>query len=265
MSKKKKNKKQNEPQEIITMLDNAFDEDLNEIGDITDIDEDEGDDEINKPKKKNTFLIGLFVFVMTIIGIYSSACFIVSHISDIVNNTSQKNEFAQIVYPVVICDPATFDSSVKLKNETIISAAAWDIILYDDKDKYETEFDYIIVPEVEIEQHAVKLFGTGLSITHTTISGSDVSFYYDEDLGSYRIPSNPKYFSYSPTITEIKKSNSVYTIVVGYISPTPTWVAQTGSETLEPEKYVEYELTASGNSYIITAIRQHGEVTNTDF
>ncbi|MCC8042330.1 MAG: hypothetical protein LIO69_02215 [Oscillospiraceae bacterium] len=251
--------------EIIDMLDSAFNEDLSELSELSGLDEEQNDTAKGKAENKNHFIIGLFVMVMSAIGIICTVGYIIGFVGDIVNNTKQKNEFAEFIYPVVICDPAPFDASQRMKNETVISAAIWDIILYEDQSKYETEFDYIIVPEVEIEQHAVKLFGAGLTIEHTTIASIDLSFYYDEESSSYRIPSNPKYFSYSPTVTEITKSGNVYTLTVGYISPTPSWLAQTSSETPEPEKYVEYTLTESGDSYIITAIRQYETVIDEDF
>lgn len=254
--KKKPNDASGKNGDLMEMLDSAFDEDIEEISRITKLEE--GNTAADAaPKRRNGFhfILGLIVIAMSIVGIISTVGYISDKVENIVENTDQKNEFAKFIYPVVICDPPNFDQQTKLKNETIISAAIWDIILYADKTKYTSEFDYIIVPEVDIEQHAAKLFGSGLALSHTTIASSDISFYYDEEISSYRIPSNPKFFTYSPYIEEINKVGESYTLTVGYVSPTPAWLTLTSDEAPSPEKYVEYVVQKRGSSYSLVAIK----------
>lgn len=241
--------------DIIEMLDSAFSEDISEISEISELEESVSAESVKQSSSAFHFVLGLIMIIMSIIGLISTVGFISNKIHSILDNTEQKNEFAKFIYPVVICDPPTFDQTSRLKNETIISAAVWDIILYEDKSKYTQEFDYIIVPEVDVEQHAAKIFGSGLNITHTTIASSDVSFYYEEDISSYRIPANPKYFTYSPYIEEITKVGESYTLTVGYVSPTPAWLTLTSDETPDPEKYVDYVVQKRGTSYTLVSIK----------
>lgn len=255
MSKKKKPAEKKNG-DLIEMLDSAFDEDISEISEMTEMEEGDQPSDANSAKSKVfNFIVGVFVIIMSVIGIISTVGFISDKIHSIMDNTEQKNEFAKFIYPVVICDPPTFDQTTKLKNETIISAAIWDIILYEDKSKYTMDFDYIIVPEVDVEQHAAKLFGSGLNLTHMTIAAADISFYYDEELSSYRIPENPKFFTYSPYIEEIQKSGDSYTLTVGYVSPTPAWLTLTSDDTPLPEKYVDYVVQKKTTGYTIVAIK----------
>lgn len=255
MKKDKHHVNNEKSEELIEIFDSAFDEDVSEISEITQLDDVEA---AQDPKSSNKFhfFLGLITIIMSIIGIISTVSFFAGKIKNIVDNTEQKNEFAKFIYPVVICDPPAFEQAGRLKNETIISAAVWDIILYEDKSKYSAEFDYIIVPEVDVEQHASKLFGSGLSITHETISGAEISFYYDEEISSYRVPENPKFFTYSPYIEEISKVGESYTLTVGYVSPTPAWLTLTSDDTPEPEKYVDYVVQKRGTStYTLVAIK----------
>lgn len=255
MSKKKK-PAENKNGDLIEMLDSAFDEDISEISEMTEMEEGDQPSDANSAKSKVfNFIVGVFVIIMSVIGIISTVGFISDKVHSIMDNTEQKNEFAKFIYPVVICDPPAFDQTTKLKNETIISAAIWDIILYEDKSKYTMDFDYIIVPEVDVEQHAAKLFGSGLNLTHMTIAAADISFYYDEELSSYRIPENPKFFTYSPYIEEIQKSGDSYTLTVGYVSPTPAWLTLTSDDTPLPEKYVDYVVQKKTTGYTIVAIK----------
>ena len=172
------------------------------------------------------------------------------------DNTQQKNDFAKYIYPVVICDPAPFNQAVKLRSDTMLTAAIWDIILYEDKSKYEPDFDMIIVPEVDVEQHCTKLFGTGLVFEHQSILGAEVQFYYDETIKSYRIPANPKYLTYSPYVEEITKVGERYTLLVGYVSPAPAWLTLNEDDEPVPDKYMEYVVSKRGEEMTLITIQE---------
>ena len=206
-------------------------------------------------RSKRYFMLGLLAAFFAVIGIISTVSFSIDRIREFADNTQQKDEFARFIYPVVICDPAPFDEVMKMNNDTVLMSAIWDIILYEDKSRYVQDFDYITVPEVDIEKHAVKLFGEGISIVHKSLLANEVKFYYEEDLRSYRIPSKPRYFTYSPYVEGIERSGDEYTLSVGYISPTPAYFDLTSkNETPTPDKYVEYVVVKHGDEYTITEI-----------
>lgn len=207
-------------------------------------------------RRKLYMIFGIVISLLAVVGLFSTISFAVDKIKDFADNTQQKNEFAKFIYPIVICDPAPFDKTVKLRGDTMITAAIWDIILYEDKSKYEADFDMIIVPEVDVEQHGTKLFGNGLSFEHESILGSGVQFYYDESIKSYRVPSNPKYFTYSPFIEDVSRVGERYTLTVGYVSPTPAWLTLTSDDAPKPEKYVEYVVSKRGNEMTLVAINE---------
>ena len=256
--KKKPEKKLDESIESIRkMFDDALDEQSEELAELTMAEPEPEMPDLGKGGKRKGYLIlGVLIIILAVIGLISTVSFTVDKIKAFADNTQQKTEFARFIYPVVICDPAPFGQSVKLRSDTVITAAIWDIILYEDKSKYDSDFDMIIVPELDVEQHAAKLFGTGLSIKHQSILGADVQFYYNEDIKSYRIPANPKYFTYSPYIEDITRVGESYTITVGYVSPTPAWLTLTGDETPKPEKYVNYIVQKRGDEYTLLGIQQ---------
>lgn len=256
--KKKPEKKLDESIESIRkMFDNALDEQSEELAELTMAEPEPEMPDLGKGGKRKGYLIlGALMMILAVIGLISTVSFTVDKVKAFADNTQQKTEFARFIYPVVICDPAPFGQSVKLRSDTVITAAIWDIILYEDKSKYDSDFDMIIVPELDVEQHAAKLFGTGLSIKHQSILGADVQFYYNEDIKSYRIPANPKYFTYSPYIEDITRVGESYTITVGYVSPTPAWLTLTGDETPKPEKYVNYIVQKRGDEYTLLGIQQ---------
>ncbi|MCM1024014.1 MAG: hypothetical protein NC395_08165 [Prevotella sp.] len=259
-SAKKNAKKQDREsiENIKRMFDEALDESREDMAEFTEEIE-VPDEPIANPeglRRKLYYLFGIVISLLAIVGLYSTVVFTVDVIKDFADNTQQKNEFARFVYPIVICDPAPFNQTVKLRSETMITAAIWDIILYEDKSKYEADFDMIIVPELDIEQHGTKLFGTGLSYEHQSIIGVNVQFYYDDSIKSYRIPANPKNFTYSPYIEDITRVGERYTLTVGYVSPTPSWLTLTSDEEPEPEKYVEYVVSKRGSEMTLVAIQE---------
>lgn len=243
---------------IKKMFGEALDESKEELAEFAE-DQTVPDAPIANPegfRRKLYMIFGIVITLLAIVGLFSTISFCVDKVKAFADNTQQKNEFAKFIYPIVICDPAPFDQTVKLRSDTMITAAIWDIILYEDKSKYEADFDMMIVPEVDIEQHGTKLFGNGLSFEHQSILGAGVQFYYDESIKSYRVPSNPKYFTYSPFIEDVSRVGERYTLTVGYVSPTPAWLTLTSDDAPEPEKYVDYVVSKRGNEMTLVAINE---------
>lgn len=243
---------------IKRMFDEALDENREELSELTEAPA-EPEMPVGNPegfKRKLYMLFGVAVTLLAIVGLVSTIGFAVDKVKAFADNTQQKNEFAKYIYPIVICDPAPFNQTTKLRSDTMITAALWDIILYEDKTKYETEFDMIIVPVVDVEQHCAHLFGTGISVEHQSVLGADIQFYYDETIKSYRIPSNPKYFTYSPYVEEITRVGERYTLLVGYVSPTPAWLTLDADDEPVPDKYMEYIVSKRGEDMTLVAIQE---------
>ncbi|MEG0614265.1 MAG: hypothetical protein RR540_00805 [Oscillospiraceae bacterium] len=239
-------------------FDNALDEDVSEIAEMSSASEVVTADD--KPKfgfkRKLYFAVGIAMTIMSLIGFIFTIVFFAGIISDVANNTKQKSQFVEFIYPVVITDPASFESTAQLSSDTAISAAIWDIILYADKSKYPTEFGTITVPAVDVELHATKLFGKGIVFEHKNLGDAVLSFYYSPETKSYTIPVAPKFFSFSPKVEKISKSGDIYTLKVGYISPSPAWLSNDKAKEPEPDKYMEYVVKIAEDKYTITAINE---------
>ncbi|MCL2055297.1 MAG: hypothetical protein FWG90_12820 [Oscillospiraceae bacterium] len=244
---------------IKKMFDAALSEDDDEINEITFEESEPEPPPENNPegmRSKLLYILGVAVTLLTVIGLISTVSFLNGMVKAFADNTKEKNEFARFIYPIVICDPAPFSQTIQLRNDTMITAAIWDVILYADHSKYAAEFDYIIVPEVDVELHAIRLFGPGMSFNHVSILGADVQFYYDEEIKSYYIPSRPRYFTYSPYIKDISRVGERYTLTVGYIAPTPSWLTLSNDEAPTPEKYVEYVVSRRGSEFTLIAVQE---------
>ncbi len=246
---------------IKRMFDNALDENANEVAELLP-EEDESVQDVKissdpqKIRRRLYLTFGILITILAIVGFFSTISFTAEKIGEFTDNTKQKEEFAKYIYPVVICDPPPFDQNVNLRSDTVVTASIWDIILYEDKSKYVADFDYINVPEVDVEQHALKLFGTGLSIEHQSINSQGIQFYYNPEDNSYRIPMDPILFTYSPMIDEIEKIGERFTLKVGYFPPSPAWKKYSDDYEQTPEKFVEYIVTKRDDEYSIIGISQ---------
>lgn len=261
--KKKKESKQeldetidNIKQAIDEAIDEALDEDISEIEEISVTEEVKVAPRKQSFKRNAYFAVGIIVSVMAVIGFIFSVNFIAGVVKNVADNTAQKNEFAKFVYPMVIIDPASFDSASQLSSETVLTAAIWDIILYEDKDKYPQEYGVMTVPEIDVELHATNLLGTGLVFDHKDLGAAELTFYYDAENKSYNVPVSPSYFPYSPYVETIKRSGDNYSLKVGYVSPHPAWLGTNKDETPQPDKYMEYVVHKNGNDYTLIAIKE---------
>ncbi len=235
-------------------IDNALDEDIKEIEEIT-AEPVEKKSTRKKPsfKRKLYFALGVFVSVMSIIGIIFSVNFCVEAFKRIADNTDQKNNFASIIFPVVVVDPPTFADGEKLPADIMLTAAVWDIILNEDKSVYKNEYGYITVPASDVEVHATKLFGSDIHFPHQTLGDPDLYFYYEEAIKSYIVPVSPHYLPYSPVVENITKiSDKKFELKVGYNSIVNSWLPDNPSK---PEKYMIYTVVKNGNNYNIISIK----------
>ena len=245
---------------IMDMLENALDEDIIELEYVSKNNEESPKYETAPEKKKNKaqtvyFLIGLFFTVMSIIGFVVTAKSAVKFVKNFSDDSKQKKEFAEYIYPVVITDPAAFESVNDLSDEAIIKSSLWDIIMYDDGAKYETDASgNMYVPYIQVENHAKSLFGT-TNIVHSTVAFSqELTFFYDFETRMYKVPVSPQIFPNTPVVKEIEKAGERYTLTVDYQEPTPNWALM--DDEYEPGiiKTMEYVLTKYNDGYTIISI-----------
>lgn len=178
------------------------------------------------PKKKKkparvsrrVAVFGTFILIFAIIGVIATVIGATRLTANLIDNKAQKDRFKQVVFPLVLLDPPSFDSIEKLDSRTILSAAMWDFIIFEDKTKYQKDdLNYLTVPAVDIEAHIVKLFGQNAAIEHQEISDAELQILYDPENNSYSIPATAAMATYVPKIEKISRKGDTYTVTVGYL------------------------------------------------
>ena len=252
----------------LTIISNTLDEDVDEINSLSNSKPDT--EEIATPSKKKIYnrrmyyLIGVSFTIMSIIGLIFTANLCVNTIKRFTDNTAQKERFAKYIYPLVVTDMPPYESVENLSDEHIITAAIWDLIMFGELNKYESNFDVITVPAIDIERHATKLFGEKLTFNHKTFMASSINFYYDDEIKSYNIPISPTYYSYIPEIERIEKDGKKFILLVAYKRDTPSWLTVREDKNLNASKYIEYIILEEDNNYKITSLENVSNKYNTN-
>lgn len=238
---------------VTSALRNILDEDPDELINAR-REKTEAGDSSRAPKKKKGALytvLGVFFSIFAVIGVITVIVKGVQYFGRFTSGDARKDGFTEFIYPVVVMDITPFDEPSQLTSEQIVTATIWSMIMDDDIiSKYDSTLgDTVSIPDVDVEKHAVELFGENLpKFEHCTVGPLDSRFYYSE--GAYNVKLRPITFTYSPEITSIVKSGEKYTLTVDYIDELPSWMDKTVSKT------AEYILTEKEDgTYRIDAMR----------
>ncbi|MBQ8841269.1 MAG: hypothetical protein IJZ65_01395 [Ruminiclostridium sp.] len=178
------------------------------------------EEKIDRPNKFY-LVFAVFVIVMSIIGIISTARFCVTTVKEIANQTSLKNEIALFLYPIVTVDPPEFSETSEIPSSVIVESAIWRIILTGDNNNYEKLYNtYMYVPAVDVEFSIKSIYGNSAVIAHQSVGSASATFTFDENMNAYLVPISPRYTAYSPVVADISNVGELYTVTVEYVPPT---------------------------------------------
>lgn len=192
--------------------------------------------------KKKTF--GGVVLVLAIIGLIATLSTVFNFMADVIGGSRAKEEMGWFITPVVIQDPPPFESPDKATNTTVITAGVWRLIMTQDTSKYPVdEFNFITVPQSDIEVQIKRLFGD-IQYTHETVGDTQLMITYDSEAQSYVFPAVPHVLPYTPRVESIRRSGADRILTVSYIPPGVSWQGDiTGNKyEPEPEKVMIYTL-----------------------
>lgn len=215
-----------------------------------------------KRNKKVSFVTGVIALILALIGAFSVIRFSVNSIKSLTDQAEKKHEYESLLTPVVMFDPDPFDDLTQADVSQLLNSAVWALLMSENgADKYpysEGEKVGIIVPQADIENYFVSLFGTEIDIAslHSSIDMSEYDITYDAALKSYILPITGVESAYTPKVYEIEKKGSSVILSVGYIG-NKAWVQITDDEyaTPEPDKYMKITLRERGDGMYISSIQ----------
>lgn len=211
-----------------------------------------------KTKNRFAFPIGIIAGILAVIGLITVIRFSADTIQNLSDKTAEKKEYEKMLTPVVMFDPDPFDDLTQADVSQLLNSAVWALLMSEEgADKYpysEGENFGILVPQEDIEQYFVNLFGTEIDLTslHSSIDMSEYEITYDAALKSYILPITGVESAYTPKVYDIEKQGSSVILSVGYIG-NRAWVQiEDGEYTApEPDKYMKITLRErSGGMYV---------------
>ncbi|MEG1181748.1 MAG: hypothetical protein RSD39_06940, partial [Oscillospiraceae bacterium] len=153
--------------------------------------------------------------------------------------------------------PAPFDSIEKADHDMLLQAAIWATITGEDTTKYErNEEGKMILPTVDIDRYATKMYGSNYTITHKSFTDLDFKFEYVADKQAYLIPITGQVGSFMPVVESIEKNGNTKTLTVAYMYySNATSVVPEGSQAEQAvAKRMEYVMLKEGREYYLYAV-----------
>lgn len=213
-----------------------------------------------KGRRRYGVVVGSLVLLLALVGVVFIAGTIGNRIYTTVTDDSQLRAYDTFLTPVVMQDPAPFESIEEANEDFILNASLWKTITANNGTNY-TEYDEAgraLVPLGDVVDACRALFGPDCQLQPKT-PAEETFFEYDSVQNEFHVALYSSDSSYTPYTESERRSGGKVYLRVGYVSPSDEWRNQTSS-TLEgptPTKYMEYELTQdpSTQEYYISAIR----------
>lgn len=214
--------------------------------------------EQSKKRKALNYIVGALILIFVGIGLVSTVRFLSSHVQHLSLREQQREQFRTMLRPVVMNDPASFDDVSLANPDELLSIAIWNILLQNpDPDRYDFADGQMLLPQTEVEESLQSLFGTDVSVKHTTVDGGGVTFSYAEKKRCYTIPITGITPIYSPRIDDMTVSGDRVVLTVGYLSGEDVTQNENGELVLpEPAKRMRITLRRGAeNQLFISAIQ----------
>ena len=130
---------------------------------------------------------------------------------------------------------------------------------FPDRDAYVPENGSYKISYLDIDARINKLFGKGLTYTHTTVGDEELMFVYDEETGMYSIPTTPRTLAYFACVDELVPDGNGYILTVSYKTPLTNWISTNTSA----DKIMTYRVVGNGLTYNISSL-EIKEISNTN-
>ena len=217
----------------------------------------------NQTKKRNhtgSFVLGFILLAFAVFGIFEAVSLTVQKVSEAREGSSKFVEYEQFLEPFVVIDPTPFDD-ISGAEPTDLLDAAISAMIYDGEtmntyDVFEGEVTGLLVPQGDVEAYFVRLFGTEIQMTHSSVSDSFYNVVYNSEKKAYIIPITSVDPTYTPKVYDMERTGSSVTLTVGYIIGSEWAQLEHGKYTApEPAKYMKITLREDNDGYHIGSLR----------
>ena len=217
-----------------------------------------------------TAVLGSVILLLAAVGAVFLVSTAVRAVENALNNSSEQEEMENTLLPVLMFDPAPFDSLETADPLMLLQSSIWSAVLSDTSGKYTIELGQSLnVAETDVDAAAIWLFGPDVKLNHQTFGELDLSYYYNESGHAYSIPLYTQVGVYVPRIESIQKGeeSDTFAVTVGYVAPGNGVTVSLDISNNEPDKYMIYDMKYNRERkyYYITAIRNMERLEGMEF
>lgn len=220
-----------------------------------------GGEILKKKRSKPNLIVGLMILALAFVGVVSLVITAGNSISKSIDekNAEKYSFYEEFIAPVIMNDPDTFDDITLADSGQLLSIAIWTVLDSNpEPEKYEYTDEGMLLPEKEVEETFVSLFGNEVKIIHSNVDGGGIDFKYSEKKKAYLIPITGITPIYTPKVSDVKEKSSSVELTVGYLHSSDWQQDSKGNMTApEPGKYMKITLGKnSDGSYFVRAIQK---------
>ncbi len=214
------------------------------------------------PSKFRKFVrLGELVYVFAVVGLIAIVYTLWALVSGLFSTEGDILMYTDFIQPVVMMDPAPFDSPSNLSNDMILRTSMMSALLDEKAADYEyDEMGQLLVPAADVTAAAYDLYGSQAVMEHASFDDLNYegSYLFDPVDMVYRVPSIRK-VGYVPVIENVEKSGSTIDITVGYEPQGNVWINGKSIAPLDINKYMVYRLHSSAEGMHIESVKPLAE------
>lgn len=206
-------------------------------------------------------LVGAVFVALALIGLLTVIGSCVRLGQRLLDNSREKEAFEQVLFPVVMFDPATMENPAEMDPLVLLRSSIWSAFV-SNMDKYSVNStNRISVAKSDVDVACAKLFGPEIQLEHQSFSDYMSTYYYDAEKETYLAPVDSSSILYTPQVEDIAKSGVIYTLTVGYMESGNEWMETLQGRDYEPtpDKYMTYTMKKVDDHYQLMSIQQPKE------
>ncbi len=215
-----------------------------------------------KNRRGRRVAIGAIISLLVVIGVVAIITSSIGLVKTLTDDSDERKDFEDRIRTLVSIEILPFDAVANADQNTILEACIWGVIMTEDLSTFEkdTVTGAYIIPSVDVDRYAAKLFGPDYTLQHGTFSApkDQLEFIFNQDQQAYVLPVTGLTDGYVPVIDEIINGRGTKKLVVGYIPPTTGFV--NNNTVLTPSKYYNYIFTKNGDNYYLSSIEESDKV-----
>ena len=219
------------------------------------------EEQARRSRRRGRQWIGVALSVLVLVGVYSIVRGGIDVARNILDNQSEKEEYAARLRPMVWADILPFEAVGQVDQGELKQIAIWGVMLEQGDNIGRDENERAIIPVLEVDHYAAELFGAPPRfrfLEHGTFTNvlQGITYEYDAARNAYIVPPVGLTPAFDPVVVEIRnEGNGIRRVTVGYVS----LIGEGGELVSIPDKehpvrYMDFLFQRDGSEYYLYAL-----------